>query len=142
MNDRLQQAKKLIDDEQYEQAIEILESLNNLFPKEERFKLLLLSASLYEIGKYDSAIDTANMFLQKSKKGREFGSQIKYLSYAKLGEYDKAFEEIINFLSSHKANLYKVTLEELLTDIKNKAIRDEWLIEKIQELANENNVSL
>jgi hypothetical protein len=86
-------------------------------------------------------MNTASKLLQKDL-GNEYASQIKYLSYCGLKDYDSAFNEIISFLSNNKANLYKVTLEELLTDIQDGFINDRNFVEKIQNLAQENNVSL
>ncbi|MCT2409289.1 hypothetical protein NZD88_17200 [Chryseobacterium antibioticum] len=137
----LQKAKDLMDNEQYELAINILNNLIDLSPKDERYKLLLLSYSLYEVKKYNSAIHIADILLQKNSNN-EYASQIKYLSYHELEDDDNALNEIISFLSNNKANLYKVTLEELLTDIKEGFINEEATVYKIQELALKNNINI
>ena len=130
-----------MDNEQYEQAINILDNLDGLPAKEERYKLLLLSYSLYNVGKHESAIHIADILLQKNSNN-EYASQIKYLSYFELEDYDNALNEAINFLSHNEANLYKVTLEELLIDIKKGNISEENTVYKLKELALKNNVKI
>ncbi|MEC3875815.1 hypothetical protein [Chryseobacterium salviniae] len=137
----LHKAKDLMDNEQYELSINILNNLKGLPLESENFRLLFLSNCYYNIEEYYLAIDTANNLLQKDSKN-EYASQIKYLSYYELKDYDHALNEIINFLSNNKANLYKVTLEELLTDIKNGFINDKDIIHKIKEQAIKNSVHI
>lgn len=141
MSIELQKAKDLVDNEQYELAIISLENLNELSWKEERYRLLFLAYSLYMVKKYNLAIDTADKLLVMNYNN-EYASQIKYLSYFQLEDHERALNEIISFLSHNEANLYKVTLEELLVDIKNGNISEENTVYKIQELALRNNVSL
>lgn len=141
MSTELQKAKDLVDNEQYQRAINSLENLNELSWKDERFKLLLLAYSLFKVKNYNTAIDTADKLLLMNNNN-EYASQIKYLSYFELEDNESALNEIISFLSYNEANLYKVTLEELLTDIKNGNISEENTVYKIQELALRNNVSL
>lgn len=137
----LQRARELMDNEQYELAINILNNLNELSSKDERYKLLLLSHSLYKVKKYELAIHSTDILLRKNNNN-EYASQIKYLSYCGLEDYENALNEIINFLSHNEANLYKVTLEELLIDIKDGFINDEHIIHKIKELALKNNINI
>lgn len=137
----LQKAKDLMDNEHYEQAINILNDLEDIPLKFEKFRLLFLANCLYKIEEYCLAIDLADKLLQ-TNSNNEYASQMKYLSYCGLENYDNALNEVINFLSHHDADLYKVTLEELLTDIKDGFINDEGIILKIKELALKNNVSL
>ncbi|MFN1218827.1 hypothetical protein ACKW6Q_17815 [Chryseobacterium kwangjuense] len=141
MSTELQKAKHLVDNEQYELAISSLENLNELPWKEERYRLLFLAYSLYMVKRYNVAIDTADKLLLMNRNN-EYASQIKYLSYFELENHESALNEIISFLSYNEANLYKVTLEELLVDIKNGNISEENTVYKIQELALRNNVSL
>ena len=97
-----------------------------------------MSNCWYKIGEYQWAIDIADNLLQKDEHN-ELASQIKYLSYCELKDFDNALEEIIRFLSFNEADVYKVTLEELLTDIKNGFINEEAIVSKIKELALKNN---
>jgi tetratricopeptide (TPR) repeat protein len=136
----LQKAKDLMDKEQYELAINILNNLKDLPLKSENFRLLFLSNCLYNIEEYYLAIDTADKLLQKDHKN-EYASQIKYLSYYELEDYDNALNEVIGFLSNNEANLYKVTLEELLIDIKEGFINEKDTVYKIKELALQNNIN-
>ncbi|KUJ54849.1 tetratricopeptide repeat protein [Chryseobacterium aquaticum] len=141
MINELQKSKDLIDDEQYELAFSILNNLKELYPKYENLRLLFSSICLYNLKDYKLAIDFADKVLRKNEKN-EFASQIKYLSYFELNEYDNALNEIISFLSKNKADLYKVTLEELLIDIKDVFINKDETTSKIKELALKNNVNL
>jgi len=133
----LQKAKNLMDVGQYIPALTILETLNGLSLKSENYRLLFMSNCWFNLEEYDWAIEIADRLLQKNPKN-ELASQIKYLSYCKLKDYDSAFDEIISFLSYNKADHYKITLEELLTDIRAGFINDEDIISKIKELALQN----
>lgn len=133
----LQKAKNLMDVGQYIPALTILETLNGLSLKSEGYRLLFMSNCWFNLEEYDWAIEIADRLLQKNPKN-ELASQIKYLSYCKLKDYDSAFDEIIGFLSYNKADHYKITLEELLTDIRAGFINDEDIISKIKELALQN----
>lgn len=128
-----------MDDEQYEQSIEILKNLDDLPLKSEKLRLLFLSYCFHKVGEYELAIDTANELLEEGPDN-EFASQLKYLSYCELKDFDKALNEIINFLSCNEAKLYKVTLEELLIDIENGHIPEEKIVLKIKDLALKNNI--
>lgn len=134
----LQKAKNLIDSEQYMAAVTMLHNLNRLSPKSENYRLLLMANCWYHLEEYDWAIDIADRLLQNDVQN-ELASQIKYLSYFELKDFDSALAEIIHFLSHNEADLYKVTLEELLTDINDGFINDEDIISKIKALALQNN---
>ncbi|PRB03566.1 hypothetical protein CQ046_09335 [Chryseobacterium sp. MYb7] len=134
----LQKAKDLMDNGQYMSAVIILQNINGLSPKSENYRLLFMSNCWYKLEEYQWAIDIANNVLQKDEYN-EIASQIKYLSYCELKDFDNALAEIIHFLSFNEADLYKVTLEELLTDIRDGFINDEDIVSKIKELALKNN---
>lgn len=138
---KLQEAKDLIDNEQYESGIVVLNDLHDLSLKDERYKLLLLAYALYNTEKYNQAIDRADELLQKNTNN-EYASQLKYLSYCGLEDYDSALNEVINFLSHNAANLYKVTLEELVLGIKKGNISEESTVSKLKELAFKNDVTM
>ncbi|NML57021.1 CDC27 family protein [Chryseobacterium cheonjiense] len=141
MISELQKGKDLMDNEQYELAISILDNLKNLPSKYENLRLLFLSNCLYNIEDYYLAIEIANKLLQIDNKN-EHASQIKYLSYYELKKYDEALNEVISFLSNNEADLYRVTLEELLIDIKKGFINKKDTIHRIRELALRNNINL
>ena len=134
----LQKAKDLMDSGQYMPSLTILNTLNGLSSKSESYRLLFMANCWYHLEEYDWAIDIADKLLQNDEHN-ELASQIKYLSFCKLKDYDRAFDEIIEFLSNNDAELYKVTLEEFLTDIKEGFINDKEIISKIKELALQNN---
>ena len=139
MINQLQEAKMLMDSGQYMPAITILQNLNGLSSKSENYRLLFMSDCWYRLKEYDWAIDIADKLLQKDEQN-ELASLIKYLSYCNLKDFDSALAEIIHFLSHNEADLYKVTLEELLTDIKDGFINDQDIISKIKGFALKNNV--
>jgi len=141
MISELQKGKDLMNNEQYELAISILDNLKNLPSKYENLRLLFLSNCLYNIEDYYLAIEIANKLLQIDNKN-EYASQIKYLSYYELKKYDEALNEVISFLSNNEADLYRVTLEELLIDIKKGFINKKDTIHRIRELALRNNINL
>lgn len=130
----LQKAKYLMDNRQYMPATTILNDLNGLSPNSENYRLLFMANCWYKLEEYEWAVDIANRLLRKDEHN-EFASQIKYLSYCQLKDFDNAFAEIIHFLSYNEADLYKVTLRELLTDIKNDFINEWEVISKIKVFA-------
>ncbi|WP_336702328.1 hypothetical protein [Chryseobacterium indologenes] len=138
MINQLHEAKNLMDDEQYIPAITILQNLNGLSPKSENYRLLFMSNCWYKLGEYQWTIDIAGYVLQRDKHN-ELASQLKYLSYCEMKDFNNALKEMIRFLSCNEAGLYKVTLEELLTDIKDGFINEEDIVSKIKELAFKNN---
>ncbi|MDQ0595428.1 tetratricopeptide (TPR) repeat protein [Chryseobacterium ginsenosidimutans] len=140
MINELQRGKALMDSEQYELAINILNNLKDLPSKYENLRLLFLSNCLYNIEDYYLAIEIANKLLQIDNKN-EYASQIKYLSYYELKDYDNALNEVISFLSNNEADLYRVTLEELLIDIKKGFINKKDTIHRIKELALKNDIN-
>lgn len=131
---QLHEAKNLMDDGQYMSAITILQNLNGLSPKAENYRLLFMSNCWHKLGEYQWAIDIADNLLQRDKHN-ELASQIKYLSYCELEDFDNAFKEMLRFLSCNEADLYKVTLEELLTDIRDGFINEKSIVSKIKGFA-------
>ncbi len=108
MIDGLQKAKNLMDNGQYMPAVEILQNISKLSTKSEIYRLLFMSNCWYKLGEYQWAIDIADNLLQRDKHNK-LASQIKYLSYCGLKDFDKALEEIIRFLSFNEADVYKIT---------------------------------
>ncbi|MDR6486639.1 tetratricopeptide (TPR) repeat protein [Chryseobacterium vietnamense] len=138
MIDELQKAKDLMDNGQYMPAVEILQNIRGLPVKSEKYRLLFMSYCWCNLGEYQWSVNIANDLLQKDRHN-ELASQIKYLSYCGLKDFDRALEEIIRFLSLNEADLYKITLEELLSDIKNGFINEQTIISTIKKLALKNN---
>ncbi|WP_126650645.1 hypothetical protein [Chryseobacterium aureum] len=138
MTDGLQKAKDLMDDGHYFPAVEILQNIRGLSAKSEHYRLLFMSYCWYNLGEYQWTVNIADDLLQKDRHN-ELASQIKYLSYCGLKDFDKSLQEIIRFLSFNEADVYKITLEELLADIKNGFINEQAVIAKIKELALKNN---
>lgn len=138
---QLHEVKNLMDDGQYMSAITILQNLNGLSTKSENYRLLFMSNCWYKLGEYEWAIDIADNLLQRDKHN-ELASQIKYLSYCELKDFDNAFKEMLHFLSFNEADLYKVTLEELLTDIRDGFINEEDVVSKIKGFALKYDVTI
>ncbi|THV58647.1 hypothetical protein [Chryseobacterium candidae] len=141
MIDGLQKAKDLMDNGQYMPAMEILQNIRGLSEKSENYRLLFMSYCWYNLGEYQWAANIADELLQKDMHN-ELASQIKYLSYCGLKDFDKALEEIIRFLSFNEADVYKITLEELLTDIRDGFINEENIVSKIKGFALKYNVTI
>lgn len=141
MINELQTALDLMNDGQYMPAITILQNLNGLSPKSENYRQLFMSNCWYKLGEYQWAIDIADNLLQRDKHN-EFASQLKYLSYCELKDFDNALKEMLRFLSCNEADLYKVTLEELLTDIRDGFINEEDIVSKIKGFALKYDVTI
>ncbi|TZF98490.1 hypothetical protein FW781_00760 (plasmid) [Chryseobacterium panacisoli] len=90
----LQKAKNLMDSGQYISSLTILEALNGLSSKSEKYRLLFMSNCWFNLEEYDWAIEIADRLLQKDLKN-ELASQIKYLSYCKLKDYGNINDEVI-----------------------------------------------
>ena len=139
--EKLIKAKQLIDIEIYEESKQILESIN-LESKSSKFiemRNLFLSCCYQELGNYHDAIELS-LKVSEINNSNELASQIRYLSYANLKEFDKAINEVIYFLKNHQAELYKVTLKELMIDIMKGNIELESQIEELKRLAIENKI--
>jgi tetratricopeptide (TPR) repeat protein len=74
-----------------------------------------------------------------SDPASELASLGLYVSYVEAKEDEKALNEIIRYLSSNPARIYKDTLKELLVDVKSGNL--ERYKKVILELANANGVS-
>ena len=139
--EKLISAKSLIDSDCFEEALEILLKLN-LEGKSEKFiemRGLFLSQSYFHTENYIEGLFWAEKVI-KINKANEFGSQLKYLCLVKLNEINKALYEVLEFLKSNPANLYKVTLKELMIDIYAGNINDAEVVNAIKMLAIENKV--
>lgn len=130
---KIEFAKKLSDSENYNESIKVLLELENLDKNQEKFRNLLLSHSYFKIKEFNKSFYYAQILSEKNPKS-EIVSQLKYLNLVELKNFDEALIEIINFLEDNKANLYKSTLEELLIDIENNTIENQFA-EKIIEFA-------
>ncbi len=109
--------------------------------KQKESPLILIAGNYYKLKSYKFAIYYSKKALNINRNN-ELPSLMIYLSYVHLKEYNSAFEEIFRFLKSHKAGMYKDTLEELLTDVKSGSINDEDIIKTIQYYAKENGVKI
>jgi tetratricopeptide (TPR) repeat protein len=138
--DELKFAKKLLDDDLFEEAKEILLSIDIKNISNRRNVYYTLTASCFlQTNNYLTAIEYSKKALIIDSSN-ELASLIIYLSNVYLKDYDNAFREIIAFLKNNPVVLYKDTLRELITDIGSGAINDLELIDKIQFLANKNGV--
>ncbi|ALR31241.1 hypothetical protein ATE47_12230 [Chryseobacterium sp. IHB B 17019] len=132
------EAKKLNDEGRYNDVIKILLPLKDLNLKQEEYQYLLLSYSYYSLDNFEQSFYYADL-VSKKNTSNEFASQLKYFCLFSEHKIDEALSEIINFLNEFPANLYKTTLEELLTDINEDRIIGEFAA-KILFLANKNNI--
>lgn len=138
--EKLKKAKELLDDDLFEEAKEILLSIdiNNISNRRNVYYTLIASCFL-QTNNYLTAIEYSKKALIIDSSN-ELASLIKYLSYIKIKDYNKALDEILKFLKNNPAELYKDTLEELLFDIKTGLINDDDIIDGIRFLATKNGV--
>lgn len=132
------QAKKLHDEGRYDDAIQLLLPLKNISPKLEEHQYISISYSYYCLNNFRQSFYYAELVSSKNKSN-EFASQLKYFCLFDENKIDEALSEVINFLNEFPANLYKITLEELLVDVNENRIQGEFAA-KILFLANKNNV--
>ncbi len=143
INSSIKKARYLYNHSKYKESKEILVSLlgENIDKKQSFMIFTFLGANFQELKEYEKAISFFKKALKIYEKAEVVSLGI-YLCYVCLEEYDLAFEEIFRFLKSHKAEIYKDTLEELLTDVKSGSINDEDTIKTIQYYAKENDVKI
>lgn len=132
------QAKKLHDEGRYDDAIQLLLPLQNISPRLEEHQYISISYSYYCLNDFRQSFYYAELVSSKNKSN-EFSSQLKYFCLVDENKIDEALSEVINFLNEFPANLYKITLEELLVDVNENRIQGEFAA-KILLLANKNNV--
>lgn len=132
------QARKLHDEGRYDDAIQLLLPLKNISPKLEEHQYISISYSYYCLNNFRQSFYYAELVSSKNKSN-EFASQLKYFCLFDENKIDDALSEVINFLNEFPANLYKITLEELLVDVNENRIQGEFAA-KILFLANKNNV--
>ena len=131
-------AEGLNESENYLEALEILNSLNNepIAISDIKFNFLIAS-SLIELDKYDDALPYFKRAIQIDEKS-EIASLGLYITWIKKDRSDKAIEEMKRYLDKYPANLYRTTLEELLGDINNGYATD--FEEIILQLAAKNHI--
>lgn len=134
----LVQARKLHDEGRYNDAIQLLLPLKDISPKLEEHQYISISYTYYCLNNFRQSFYYAELVLSKNKSN-EFASQLKYFCLFEENKIDEALSEVINFLNDFPANLYKITLEELLVDVNEDRIHGEFAA-KILFLANKNNV--
>ncbi|HEX7870065.1 MAG TPA: hypothetical protein VF455_08120 [Chryseobacterium sp.] len=110
------QARKLHDEGRYYDAIQLLLPLKNISPKLEEHQYISISYSYYCLNNFRQSFYYAELVSSKNKSN-EFASQLKYFCLFDENKIDDALSEVINFLNEFPANLYKITLEELLVDV-------------------------
>lgn len=132
------QARKLHDEGRYDDAIQLLLPLQNISPRLEEHQYISISYSYYCLNDFRQSFYYAELVSSKNKSN-EFASQVKYFCLVDENKIDEALSEVINFLNEFPANLYKITLEELLVDVNENRIQGEFAA-KILLLANKNNV--
>lgn len=132
------QARKLHDEGRYDDAIQLLLPLKDISPKLEEHQYISISYSYFCLNNFRQSFHYAEL-VSKKNRSNEFASQLKYLCLFEENKIDEALSEIINFLNEFPADLYKITLEELLVDINENRIHGEFAA-KILFFANQNNV--
>ena len=76
-----------------------------------------------DLGEKDKALMNFKMATELNPKS-ELASLGIYLTFAELDKDEKAIQELIRYLNYYPANLYKVTLKELLKGLENGYMND------------------
>lgn len=140
--EKLMQAKELLDDGFFMEAIIVLNDVSdNNNSRIIEAKQLFLGVCYYNIGQYNKSIPYYERVL-KNNPSHELASLGKYLAHVLTEDFNAAFLEMFGFLKYNRAVLYKETLEELLGDIESGHITDPEIKNGIKILAEENNVRL
>lgn len=137
----LVKAKKLMDTDNFSKALELLLSISNKKHSNKFVEMhyLFLAYCYFNIKNYEYSLVSSDEVLKLNPKN-EFASINKYLCYVELKKNKNALIEIFNFLKKNPAELYLITLEELLEDVKSGNIVDKEIIDAIKFLAKKNNV--
>ena len=145
INSLIRKAQELYREDKNEESKEVLlPLLNEETDKKQSFMIFtFLGANFQKLKEYEKAISFFKKALEFYPKYEGVSLGI-YLCYVYLEKYDLALEEMYRFLREYKTavDMYKVTLEELLTDIRDGYIQKDEDIENIQNFAKEFNVKL
>lgn len=111
-------AIELRDSGNLDHSIGVLSKILDRYPGNESiYKVCVIRAGIYgEQGNHALALEDFKNATRLNPKS-EIASLGLYISYAELAQYDDAIHELIRYLSSYPAELYKDTLEELVNDL-------------------------
>ena len=139
--EKLIKAKEFMDANDFGKSLDLLLTISdeNHTDKFIEMRYLFLANCYLKTKNYDYSLECCDEVL-KLNSSNELASQLKYLTYFQLKDYDNALLEIITFLKYNPAELYKITLGELLEDIKTGNISDDAVVNAIKILAEENGV--
>lgn len=134
-------AQGLRESQRFRKSNKVLKKFKLLFPKDKKLYFInsLIGGNYLDMGKYKKAYKFFKKALTLNPE-HESSSLGAYLSLVEMEEYSMAIDELEGFLLHYPAKLYKVTLEELLSDLKEGfALEFE---ERIKYLANKNEVEI
>lgn len=111
-------AIELRDSGNLDHSIGVLSKILERYPGNESiYKVYVIRAGIYgELGNHALALEDFKNAAHLNPKS-ELASLGLYISYAELTQYEDAIHELIRYLSSYPAELYKETLEELVNDL-------------------------
>jgi len=96
-----------------------------------------IANNFYDLEQLECSLYYYNLGL-KHTPNDELSSLGKYIVLVDMKRSEDAFHELIRFLENNPAELYKVTLEELLEDLKNGYMKD--FESEIKNLAKNNGI--
>lgn len=111
-------AIELRDNGNLDHSIGVLSKILDRYPGNESIhKVYVIRGGIYgDLGNHTLALgDFKNATLLNPKS--ELASLGLYIAYIELARYEDAIHELIRYLSSYPAELYKDTLEELVNDL-------------------------
>ncbi len=122
-------------------AVVGLEQMLIDFPGDARIRVVhgMLGGFYLDLRRYKKAFQNFQKATTLNPKS-ELASLGLYISYVKLNNSEKAFEELCRYLTDNPAVLYKATLEELLEGLK-KGYMTKYK-KAINDLARRNEVSI
>lgn len=122
-------------------AVAMLSKIVDDYSNDERIAGIhgLLAGIYMDLKEHEKALENFRKATILSPKS-ELASLGLYLSYVNADRDEEAIGELIRYLKKYPADLYKVTLEELLEDLKNGYMTD--YEREIKDLAKINGVEL
>src|SRR5436190_8105750 len=136
-------ARKLMGKKQFDKALKPLLDINEIGVSKDvlETKYILLSTCYHHLADYPESLNWANK-TSLINKSNIFASASKCQAYQKMNQYEKAYDELYSFLKTDDSILPKVILLEFLKQISSGEITDTSFVEKINLLAEENEISL
>ncbi len=104
----------------FQESTHILKKVLDEFPKYSKINgvNIVIAGNYYNLEMYKETIYYAKK-VQEINPKIELVNQLLYLAYFGLGNHEKSFEILFNYLEKNPADLFKSTLEELMDGLLN-----------------------